>query len=92
VAERDDDECRERNERAVAAAAGAALGSGAGPVGAVVGAALGPMLEPLVRGVWAELSGSGQQNQVDVLIAAIHAGIPLTRWRGGSTPRSAPGC
>ena len=35
------------------------------------------MLEPLVRGVWTELSGNGQQNQVDVLIAAIHAGIPV---------------
>jgi hypothetical protein len=32
---------------------------------------------PLVRGVWAELSESGRQNQVDVLFWAIHAGIPV---------------
>ena len=35
------------------------------------------MLEPLVRGVWAELSESAQQRQVDVLFSAIHAGIPV---------------
>lgn len=49
----------------------------AGPVGAIAGAAFGPMLEPLVKGVWAELSASAQQRQVDVLISAIHAGIPV---------------
>ena len=35
------------------------------------------MLEPLVRGVWAELSESARQRQVDVLVSAIHAGIPV---------------
>ena len=35
------------------------------------------MLEPLVRGVWAELSESARQRQVDVLFSAIHAGIPV---------------
>ena len=49
----------------------------AGPAGAIAGAALGPMLEPLVRGVWAELSESARQRQVDVLVSAIHAGIPV---------------
>lgn len=78
MAEREDDERRERNERTVAAAAGAALGSViAGPAGAVVGAALGPMLEPLIRGVWAELSESARQREIDVLVSAIHAGIPV---------------
>ena len=78
MVERDDDERRDRNQRAVAAAAGAALGSViAGPAGAIAGAALGPMLEPLVRGVWAELSESARQRQVDVLVSAIHAGIPV---------------
>jgi hypothetical protein len=76
--DRDDDERRDRNQRAVAAAAGALLGSAVGgPVGAVVGAALGPMLEPLIRGVWAELSESARRRQVDVLVSAIHAGIPV---------------
>ena len=78
MAERDDDERRDRNQRAVAAAAGAALGGViAGPVGAVVGAGLGPILEPLVRGVWAELSEGARRRQVDVLVSAIHAGIPV---------------
>lgn len=78
MAERDDDERRERNQEAVAAAAGALLGGIiTGPVGAAVGAALGPKLVPLVNGIWAELSESGRQNQVDVLFWAIHAGIPV---------------
>ena len=76
--ERDDDERRDRNERAVASAAGALLGSViAGPVGAAVGAGLGPMLEPLVRGVWAELSESARQRQTDVLFWAIQNGVPV---------------
>ena len=78
VAERDDDERRDRDRRAAAAAAGAALGSAiAGPVGAIVGAWLGPKLEPLVRGVWAELSESARQRQTDVLFWAIHNGVPV---------------
>jgi hypothetical protein len=77
VAEPDDDERRDRNQRALAAAAGAALGSViAGPVGGAVGAGLGPLLEPLVKGVWAELSESARQRETDVLFWAIHAGIP----------------
>jgi len=74
----DADEPLERNQRAVAAAAGALVGSAAGgPLGAVVGAALGPMLEPLVREAWAELSESARRRQIDVLASAIHAGIPV---------------
>jgi hypothetical protein len=78
VAERDDDERRDRNQQAVAVAAGAAAGSVmAGPAGAIAGAALGPMLEPLVKGVWAELSESARQRQTDVLFWAIRTGIPV---------------
>jgi hypothetical protein len=77
VAERDDGERRDRDQRAAAAAAGAALGSAAGPVGAIVGAWLGPKLEPLVRGVWAELSESARQRQTDVLFWAIRNGVPV---------------
>ena len=78
MTERDDDERRNRNQRAVAAAAGPALGSVIdGPVGAIAGAALGPMLEPMVTGIWAELSEKTRQRQVDVLVSAIHAGIPI---------------
>ncbi len=76
--DRDDDERRDRNQRAAAAAAGALLGGAiAGPIGIAVGAGLGPMLEPLVRGVWAELSERARQRQTDVLFSAIHAGIPV---------------
>jgi hypothetical protein len=78
VAERDDDERRERTQRVVAAAAGAALGGiMAGPPGAIAGAALDPMLEPLVMGIWAEFSEKARQRQVNVLISAIHAGLPI---------------
>jgi hypothetical protein len=86
VAERDDDERRDRHQRALAAGLGAGAGLAfgglaGGPDGAaaglVAGAALGPELEPLVKGLWAELWRGGQQNQVDVLVAAIHAGIPV---------------
>jgi len=78
VAEREDDERRERNERAVAAAAGAAFGAViAGPAWAAIGAGLGPKLEPLVRGVWAELSEKARQRQTDVLFWAIRFGIPV---------------
>ena len=76
--DRDDDERRDRNERAAAAAAGAAFGTViAGPAGAAIGAALGPILEPLVKGVWAELSESARQRQTDVLFWAIRFGIPV---------------
>jgi hypothetical protein len=76
--ERDDDERRERNQRAAAAAAGAAFGAViAGPAGAIAGAALGPMLEPLVRGVWAELSEKARRRQTDVLFWAIRNGVPV---------------
>lgn len=76
--ERDDDERRERKERAIAAAAGALAGAGlAGPLGAAAGAGLGPLLEPLVEGVWAELSESARQRQTDVLFWAIREGIPV---------------
>jgi hypothetical protein len=78
VAERDDDERRDRNERAAATAAGALIGAGvAGPLGAAAGAGLGPLLEPLVKGVWAELSESARQRQTDVLFWAIREGIPV---------------
>lgn len=49
----------------------------AGPPGAIAGAALGPMLEPLVMGIWAEFSEKARQRQVNVLISAIHAGLPI---------------
>ena len=76
--DRDDDERRDRNERAAAAAAGAAFGTViAGPAGAAIGAALGPILEPLVKRVWAELSESARQRQTDVLFWAIRFGIPV---------------
>jgi len=76
VAERDN-ERRDRNERAAAAAIGAGLGAvAAGPPGAALGAGLGPLLEPLVKGVWAELSESARQRQTDVLFWAIREGIP----------------
>ncbi len=78
MAEPDDDERQDRNQRAVAAALGAAAGSVmAGPAGAIAGAALGPMLEPLVKGVWVELSESARQRQTDVLFWAINAGVPV---------------
>jgi hypothetical protein len=80
--DRDDDERRDRNERAAAAALGAALGGIiAGPVGAIVGAGLGPLLEPLVKGAWAELSESARQRQTDVLFWAIHSGIPINEMK-----------
>jgi hypothetical protein len=78
VAERDDDERCDRNERAIVAAAGAVLGGiVAGPLGAAVGAGLGPLLEPLVSGVWAELSARARQRQTDVLFWAIQNGVPV---------------
>jgi hypothetical protein len=78
VAERDDDERRDRNERAAAAAIGAAIGGvAAGPVGAAIGAGLGPLLEPLVKGLWAELSESARQRQTDALFWAIRNGVPV---------------
>jgi hypothetical protein len=78
VAERDDNERRDENQEAVAAAAGALLGGiTTGPVGAALGAGLGPKLLRLVRGVWAELSESARQRQTDVLFWAIRAGVPV---------------
>jgi hypothetical protein len=78
VAERDDDERRDRNERAAASAIGAGLGAlAAGPPGAALGAGLGPILEPLVKGVWAELSESARQRQTDTLFWAIRNGVPV---------------
>jgi hypothetical protein len=78
VAKRDDDERRDRNERAAASAIGAGLGAvWAGPPGAALGAGLGLLLEPLVKGVWAELSESARQRQTDVLFWAIREGIPV---------------
>lgn len=78
MSDRDDDERRDRNQRAAAAALGAAAGGViAGPVGVIAGAALGPMLEPLVQGAWAEISASARQRQTDVLFSAIHAGVPI---------------
>jgi hypothetical protein len=78
VAERDDDERRDRNERAAASAIGAGLGAvAAGPPGAALGAWLGPILEPLVKGVWAELSESARQRQTDVLFWAIRNGVSV---------------
>lgn len=75
--EDDADERRDRHQRAVAAAGGAFLGGiAAGPLGAVIGAGLGPELEPLISGVWAELSASTRQRQIDVLASAIDGGIP----------------
>lgn len=76
MAERDDDQRRERSQRAAAAAAvlGGVL---AGPLGVAVGAGLGPILEPLVSGVWAELSAGARQRQTDVLFWAIQNGVPV---------------
>lgn len=77
MADKEDDERRDRNQRAVAGGVGALLGSAAGPIGSIVGAVLGPLLEPLIRGVWNELSDSGRRRQQDLLESAIHAGIPI---------------
>jgi hypothetical protein len=80
--ERDDDERRDRNERAAAATIGAGLGAVAGgPLGAALGAGLGPILEPLVKGVWAELSESARQGQTDVLFWAIRNGITVEEMK-----------
>jgi hypothetical protein len=78
VTGRDDDERRDRHQRAAAAAAGALLGGVvAGPLGAAVGAGLGPLLEPLVSGLWAEISEKARQRQTDVLFWAIRNGVPI---------------
>jgi hypothetical protein len=39
------------------------------------------MLEPLVRGIWAELSEDARQRQIDVLVSAVHAGIPVDEMK-----------
>jgi len=79
VAERDDDERRDENVEAAAAAAGALIGSIAGPGGSVAGAWLGPKLKRWVRvrGIWAELSETARQRQTDVLFWAIRKGVPV---------------
>jgi hypothetical protein len=77
VAERDDDERRDENVEAAAAAAGALIGSIAGPGGSIAGAWLGPKLKRWVRGVWAELSESARERQTDVLFWAIREGVPV---------------
>lgn len=77
MAERDDDERRDENVEAAAAAAGALIGSIAGPGGSVAGAWLGPKLKRWVRGIWAELSESARQRQTDVLFWAIREGVPV---------------
>ena len=77
MAERDDDERRDENVEAAAAAAGALIGSIAGPGGSVAGAWLGPKLKRWVTGIWAELSESARQRQTDVLFWAIREGVPV---------------
>ena len=77
MAERDDNERRDENVEAAAAAAGALIGGIAGPGGSVVGAWLGPKLKRWVSGVWAELSESARQRQSDVLFWAIREGVPV---------------